>query len=371
MSRDILLHLIDTHPGQPRTHFDQGALDELAQSMAANGLAVPILVRPVGERFIIVHGERRYRAAGLLQWKTIPADVRDISLDEAQWLALVENIQRADLSPIEEARAYQAHIDAGITQTALGQRIGKTQSYIAQKLRLLTLPSPLTLYIGRSALSEGHARQLLRLKSMYGEEVTVTLDARTLTEFTMNEAVTPDNRVTMCMVALRIEDLPWPPFYSEKSDSSDLLLAGCQAFAQHVAQADGTVPLWELAVFVWATAWTFAQGSVADLKAAIDAWHDRFLSALGWWYVCGYGKQKPDSARRKFHELHDMLWWGYSSDLRHGRIKSFVEAHGLPRYLELEAIEYIGKTNAFALPSQLHPQGEQYQRYQQLSAEMG
>jgi ParB/RepB/Spo0J family partition protein len=126
MSRDILLNHIDAAPEQPRKHFDQASLDELAQSMAANGLAVPILVRPVGDRYIIVHGERRWRAAQQLGWPSIPAEVRELSAEEAHWLSLIENIQRADLSPIEEARAYQAYLATGITQAALGQRIGKT-----------------------------------------------------------------------------------------------------------------------------------------------------------------------------------------------------------------------------------------------------
>ena len=168
MSRDILLHLIDAVPDQPRTHFDQGALDGLAQSMAANGLAVPILVRPVGERFIIVHGERRYRAASLLQWETILADVRDIPLDDVPWLALVENIQRADLSPIEEARAYRAHLDTGITQQELGKRIGKTQSYIASKLRFLKLEPEIQQALTTGDISEGHAKQLLRVDNSTG-----------------------------------------------------------------------------------------------------------------------------------------------------------------------------------------------------------
>jgi ParB family chromosome partitioning protein len=168
MSRDILLNLIDPDPGQPRKHFDQAALDELAQSIKANGLAVPILLRPHNDRFVIVHGERRYRAAVSLEWETIAADVRDIAPEDARWLALVENVQRDDLSPIEEAQAYQDGLSDGLTQKALGERIGKTQSYIAQKLRLLKLPPPIQFYLNRKAISEGHARQLMRLKRVFG-----------------------------------------------------------------------------------------------------------------------------------------------------------------------------------------------------------
>ena len=163
MSRDIPISLIDADPEQPRKHFDQAAISELAQSMAANGLAVPILVRPVGDRFTIVHGERRWRAATSLDWETIPADVRTLAPEEARWISLVENIQRVDLSPIEEARAYQERLATGLTQEQLGQRLGKTQSHVATKLRYLKLPVELQDALHAGILSEGHAKQLLRI----------------------------------------------------------------------------------------------------------------------------------------------------------------------------------------------------------------
>lgn len=165
MSRDILISLIDPDPDQPRKYFDEASLAELAQSIQANGLAVPILLRPNGERFIIVHGERRYRAVRLLGWDRVPAEVRDIDPDGAKWLALVENVQRNDLSPVEEALAYQARLSEGLTQEQLGRRIGKTQSYIATKLRLLKLPQPIQDCLNTRAITEGHAKQLLRLDS--------------------------------------------------------------------------------------------------------------------------------------------------------------------------------------------------------------
>jgi ParB/RepB/Spo0J family partition protein len=163
MSRDILVNHIAPDPDQPRKHFDQATLDELAQSMAANGSAVPILVRPAGERYIIVHGERRWRAATQLGWETIPAEVRELSAEESHWLSLIENVQRADLSPIEEARAYQAYLATGITQEALGQRIGKSRTHIATKLRFLRLNEVIQVALDAGFISEGHAKQLLRV----------------------------------------------------------------------------------------------------------------------------------------------------------------------------------------------------------------
>ena len=163
MSRDILLTDIDRDPEQPRKHFDAAALQELADSMAATGLAVPITVKPAGARFVIVTGERRWRAAQLLGWATIRAEVQELDAATAQWRTLVENIQRADLTPIEEAHAFQKLTDAGHTQTEIAKRIGKGQSYVAQKLRLLKMPAEVQAMLGDGRLTEGHARQLLRL----------------------------------------------------------------------------------------------------------------------------------------------------------------------------------------------------------------
>ena len=121
MSQDINLSDIRPDPEQPRKHFDQIKLEELAQSIETNGLIVPILLRPIEVGFIIVHGERRYKAFQILGRETIPAEVREMTREEARRLALIENVQRADLNPIEEARAYRAMLDTGLTQKQLGE----------------------------------------------------------------------------------------------------------------------------------------------------------------------------------------------------------------------------------------------------------
>ena len=187
MSRDILLSLIDADPGQPRRRFDETSIAELAQSMDAKGLVIPIMVRPVEGRFIIVHGERRYKAALSLGWETICAEVRDVTPTEARWLALIENIQREDLSPIEEATAYQVGLtQEDITQAELGERIGKSQSYIASKVRLLGLPHDIQESLEAGALTEGHAKQLLRLSDsrylvpLYEKTLNESLSVRAL-----------------------------------------------------------------------------------------------------------------------------------------------------------------------------------------------
>lgn len=164
MSQDILLSLIDPDPDQPRKYFDEGKLEELAQSIQSNGLAVPILVRPSGERFIIVHGERRYKAARSLGWESIPAEVREIEADEAKWLQLIENIQRSDLTAIEEGELYKSALASQkMTQAELAQKIGKSQGYIATKLRYLKLPEPIQEKLADGRISEGQLKQIMRL----------------------------------------------------------------------------------------------------------------------------------------------------------------------------------------------------------------
>jgi len=367
MSRDILLALIDADPEQPRKHFDTTQLDELAQSMAANGLAVPILLRPAGERYTIVHGERRYRAAQSLGWETIAADVRDIAPDEAPWLALIENIQRADLSPIEEARAYRARLDTGITQQALGERIGKSQSYIAQKLRLLTLSTPLMLYLDHGALTEGHTRQLLRLKGIYGEEVTETFEPGALGDIDRKILPNDDTQVMFFTLALRPMAQPAGGFLPRDKEHSEILYDGCKAFCRYVAEAGYTIPLWELAAYWWATYAIHFTISVADLRVLIDNWQHMVYSALA------IGSQREKAPPSKVpgkptpqEELAQLEYWGYWEDLRHMRLLDRVRSDQISS-LKVKALQFIMQEGSYALPSALQPGGTKFERYNQLA----
>jgi ParB/RepB/Spo0J family partition protein len=152
---------IDPSPRQPRKKFV--GLDDLAKSIRQHGQLEPIMVRPVGQRYEIILGERRWRAAKLAGLTTIAATVREATEQQAFELGLVENVQRADLNPVEEANAYQELLDKGYTQDRVAKLVGKGRTAIAQKLRLLTLgPLPQScLEVG--SLTEAHARQLLRL----------------------------------------------------------------------------------------------------------------------------------------------------------------------------------------------------------------
>jgi len=153
---------IEPHLDQPRRHFDEPALDELAASIKARGLIQPIVVRPHGHRYQIVAGERRWRAAQRADMKQVLVVVRDVSARDAFELALIENIQREDLDPIEFAEAMDRLVkEHGYTQDTLAQRVGKDRSTIANALRLLRLPASVRERVVIGELSEGHARALL------------------------------------------------------------------------------------------------------------------------------------------------------------------------------------------------------------------
>jgi len=158
----VAVAAIRPHPGQPRRHFNEEALEELAQSIRARGVIQPIVVRPHGTGYQIVAGERRWRAAQRAQLHEVPVIVRDFSEAETLEVALIENIQREDLNAIEEAEAYKRLIqDYGHTQEALGRLVAKSRSHVANLLRLLDLPAQVRGMVADGALSMGHARALI------------------------------------------------------------------------------------------------------------------------------------------------------------------------------------------------------------------
>lgn len=160
--QSIEIALIHPHPEQPRRHFDDGALQELADSISQRGVIQPIIVRPHGNGYQIVAGERRWRASQRAQLHRIPAIVREFDEAETLEIALVENIQREELNPIEEAEAYRKLIgEFGHSQEALGRLVGKSRSHIANLMRLLDLPRSVQSAVMESRISMGHARALI------------------------------------------------------------------------------------------------------------------------------------------------------------------------------------------------------------------
>lgn len=156
---------IRPHPGQPRRYFDEEALDDLARSIAQRGVIQPVIVRRrKGGGYELVAGERRWRAAQRARLHEIPAIVRELSDPDTLALALIENIQREDLNPVEEAEAYQRLVgDQGYTPVEVARMVDKSRSHIANLMRLLALPQPVLKMVADKSLSMGHARALINV----------------------------------------------------------------------------------------------------------------------------------------------------------------------------------------------------------------
>lgn len=163
-SQEIRVDFIDPSTMQPRTRFDEAKLEELAQSIRANGVVQPVLVRRKGERYELIAGERRWRAAQRAGLAEMPALVREIPDEKVLEFALIENIQREDLNAIEEARAYRKLLDkVGLTQESLAEQVGRDRSYITNYLRLLRLPEDIQTMVEEEKLTAGHARAIVAI----------------------------------------------------------------------------------------------------------------------------------------------------------------------------------------------------------------
>lgn len=161
----LRLKSIKANPYQPRKEFHDESLAELSESIKEHGVLQPIIVRSVGTQYEIVVGERRFRASQLAGKKEIPAVVRDLTDEQSMEMAILENLQREDLSPIEVAEAYQNLMESlGLTQEQLAFRLGKSRPHIANHIRLLTLPKKVLNDISQGLLSMGHGRTLLGLR---------------------------------------------------------------------------------------------------------------------------------------------------------------------------------------------------------------
>jgi ParB family chromosome partitioning protein len=164
--RELPVGSLSPNRQQPRTYFDDAAIAELSESLKQHGMMQPIVVRKVGERFEIIAGERRWRAAKKANLATVPVIIKEVPDDRLLEFALVENIQRQELNPIEEARAYwQLGEHLRLTQEQVADRVGKSRPQVANTLRLLRLPSELQDMVAKGPLSTGHAKVLLGVES--------------------------------------------------------------------------------------------------------------------------------------------------------------------------------------------------------------
>ena len=165
--REIEIEKIIPNHDQPRRNFDNNKIKELASSIRENGIIQPIILRNKGNKYEIIVGERRYRAAIEAGLKRIPAIIKDYSDSKLLEIALIENIQRKDLNPLEEALAYKTIIDRDtITQEELSKRVGKSRSYIANMIRLLDLPDEVKNFVSRGTITVGHAKALMAIDNV-------------------------------------------------------------------------------------------------------------------------------------------------------------------------------------------------------------
>lgn len=195
--KQIPVHLITPSPYQPRSLFDEEKIDELCQTIKTHGFIQPIVVRQLPSGYELIAGERRLRAAKKLGMETIPTIIKEFNDAQAASIALIENLQREGLTAIEEAIAYQQLIELhGLTQESLAQRLGKGQSTIANKLRLLNLPAPIQQSLMQRQITERHARALLVLPE---EELQLKI-LQEIIEKELNVKQT-ENRIKMILEA--------------------------------------------------------------------------------------------------------------------------------------------------------------------------
>ena len=196
-SSEILLNQIRANQYQPRTSFDQKKLEELAESIKKHGVIQPVLVRKDGKGFELVAGERRFRAAKLAKLKKIPVVVSNISDVQSLEIAILENIQREDLNPLEVAKGYQRlKNEFGYTQEAVAKSVGKPRSSVANSLRLLTLSPKIQDEIDKGAISEGHAKVLLSVDGVKADQLLMRIISENLSVRDLEKQITESSPQT-------------------------------------------------------------------------------------------------------------------------------------------------------------------------------
>lgn len=169
---EIPLYKVKANPDQPRKFFDQSSLQELSESIKKQGVLSPILVKPSGDDYIIVAGERRFRASQLAKMESIPVIIRKFSIEEQLEIALIENIQREDLTPVEEAKAYKHLMDTlTLTQQEVAEKVSKSRAAVANSLRLLNLSDNMLDSVDKGEISAGHARSILSVVNPADQEI--------------------------------------------------------------------------------------------------------------------------------------------------------------------------------------------------------
>lgn len=204
---NIDINLIIPNKAQPRQSFEQEALEDLTNSIKIYGLLQPILVRKVGKEYEIVAGERRWRACKIAGLKEVPALIKELNQEESAKIALIENIQREDLNPIEEAVAYKRLMeDFKLTQEEVSSQVGKSRSYIANSIRLLNLDENITNFVAQGKLTTGHGKALLGIKDKNEQLKTAEKIINEKLNVRQTEEITSSKRLTETNIQENFKD---------------------------------------------------------------------------------------------------------------------------------------------------------------------
>lgn len=316
-TRELLIDLIDPDPDQPRREIDADSIIDLANSIATNGLIHPITVRPQGDRFVVVAGERRLRAVRHLEFNTVAAFVRDDLADlDVIWLQATENLSRSDMSPVDEAVMFARLSATGASHSKIARRLGVSRSVVTQKLRLLNLPAPLTILLQRRLISEGHARQLLRLQSILETGVDKP-SAEPVSAERVESVMSSDHLAASLQVQMRpLDGCIFGFFITEEIPHHRTLLLAARTWFREAVSRDTEVESWERAAVHFGLLAATGGVSVADLRELLDTYQNFISSALMAAWL------EPSGVPLWEHQSRE--WWCYRSDLRHAGLEHVI-----------------------------------------------
>jgi len=274
--RVIPISQIDPNPSQPRQRFT--AIDEMAASIQEHGVLTPLLARPIDDRFQLIDGERRYRAALQLSMDSLPVSIHAVADETAYILSVVENLQREDLTPLEEADAFAALQKFGLTQKRIAETIGRDQSYVAHKIALRQLPAPVLVYLESESLTEAHLRQLAKIERLVGGNKPATYRPPNLSQRGPGRVIGPSAHLMqqafgapallagLCPVG---ED-DWHVVLSFATPQPAVVHA-IEQMLTYVARHSAR-PYWHDAAFYFASVAVQEQMTTRQLDQRLDAW---------------------------------------------------------------------------------------------------
>lgn len=267
----IELSRIKQDENQPRKNFTN--IDELAESIKSKGLLHPITVRPEGDHYVIISGERRYRASIKAGLTEIEATVLNLDEVESFKISVLENLQREDLTPVEEAKTFQQLQDMGMSQAEMMKLTGKSQSYISQKLRLLKLPDFLQIYMDEGNLTENHSRQLLRLAKAFPPDLKIR--GLTLDKLKEYDYVTRDSEVMSVMFYMTrpVNNAPLIMF-------GDLTREAFELYLNYVLKHKNDVPQWQQAALYFAAMAQETDATVNTLSKLVSNFIESYHGSI-------------------------------------------------------------------------------------------